>query len=373
MKLYGYKLFSLFYYIFCMFPVDMHRVFCIMTHDGSDDSNVGMVVQELKKRDSRYRFYYMKKDNKSFRHIVSFFIVKPYQMARAGYILEDNIFLPMAYMKFRKSVKVIQLWHGTGTIKKFGQDSNTGELAELEKSADNTITHLIVNSDGIKEQYGRAFGVSGDRVYAFGLPRTDTLFNKNKLESGAADFYKEYPEIINRKIILYAPTFRDLEVSNPKLQLDIDMLLDSISEEYLLMIKLHPFVASAFTMDKTYEKKFKGRFFNMSLYREINTLLYVSDILITDYSSVIFEYCLQKKPMIFYAYDLEEFSERGRGFYEDYNSFVPGPVVTDTKAISDLINEGAYDYEKIDEFVKKHYKYFDGRSTERLVNNIFDV
>jgi CDP-ribitol ribitolphosphotransferase len=113
------------------------------------------------------------------------------------------------------------------------------------------------------------------------------------------------------------------------------------------------------------------RVISMSSYSDLNTLLLVSDYLITDYSSIIFEYCLRKKPMIFYAYDLDQFTDGGRGFYQPYKEFVPGPVVKDTQEILELLSNNQFDYEKKEAFVHMNYQYLDGKSAERIYLHIF--
>ncbi|WP_455718492.1 CDP-glycerol glycerophosphotransferase family protein, partial [Anaerosporobacter sp.] len=288
-----------------------------------------------------------------------------------GYIFLDNIFLPMSYLHFSSKTKVVQLWHGTGTIKKFGQDANEGNLKKLEKHANRTITHLIVNAEGIRQQYAGAFGVVMDKVYATGLPRTDVLFDVEKKREEKKEFYDQYPELKGKKIILYAPTFRDNEVAKPKMKLDLDALINSLPEDLVCIIKLHPFVAKQYSWTKEQQERYKGRIFNLSSYPDTNTLLFVADALITDYSSIIYEYCLREKPMIFYAYDLEAFESEGRGFYEPYEEFVPGMVVRTMEEVIESIKmniyEDKYDRERIEWFRDKHYDYFDGKSTERVI------
>lgn len=370
----GYFIFACFFYAFRILPLNEKKVFCIMTHDGSSGSSVGVVVEalkELEEEQGTYEFIYMKKNDReqAKNHIgkafLSFFIKKPYHLATSSYVLMDNVFLPMAYLRFRKAVKVVQLWHGTGTIKKFGQDVNQGELKKLEYQANQRVTHLIVNSEYTKKQYARAFGIPEKNIYVWGLPRTDELFSKEVKEKKQKFFYNCYPELEGKRLVLYAPTFRDNEVENPKMQLDIGYLEKHTDENTVYLIKLHPFVASH------YKAKDSKRCINVSTYEDINTLLFVSDVLITDYSSIIFEYSVLERPMIFYAYDLKTFSEDGRGFYEDYYSYVPGPVVIDTVEVSEMLNAKEVSNEKVQQFKKESFAFLDGNSMERFVSHIF--
>lgn len=347
-----------------------------MTHDASDGSNVGVVIKALKEKGG-YCFHMLRKDERDqvtkqgkLLGMFSFFFLKPYHMATASYILQDNVFLPMAYIKFPKAVQVVQLWHGTGTIKKFGQSVNEGELGRLEQAANQTITHLIVNGKATREIYREAFGVEDSKVYELGLPRTDVLFQEESCNSLKKEFYQKYPELEGKRLVLYAPTFRDEEVNHPRLAFDLENLVRNLPEDMYLGLKLHPFVARSFHGIELPEK-LKERVYDLSFEADTNQLLLVADILVTDYSSIIFEYCVLRKPMLFYAYDYKEFKQHQRGFYEDYESFVPGDIAyTQEELIQNLRND-SYDLSRIDQFIQEQYRYRDGNATQRLIKAVF--
>ncbi len=349
-----------------------------MTHDNSKDGNVAVVVDYLKKQDNNYQFEYIKKEDRKLvkkpgllKGKISFFIVKPYHLATSAFVLLDNTFLPMAYIHFPKRVRVVQLWHGTGTIKRFGQDVNTGQLKKLEYYANSRITHLIVNSEQSKKEYAGSFGVAEDRIYVYGLPRTDLFFDERLKEERKRAFFKQHPQLVGKKLVLYAPTLRDQELEQPRLALDTKKVIENLPKDYVLLLRLHPFVMEMYQRDEQYKRAIGENVVSMSGYPDINTLLLVADYLITDYSSVIFEYCLLKKPMLFYAYDLEEFSDQGRGFYRPYKKFVPGPITETTEEVIDLLKENRFDLEAINSFIASNYQYLDGKSTERIYLHIF--
>ena len=380
MKTIGYLIFAGFYYLFRLFcRIKNKKVFCIMTHDSSKDSNVGIMVEYLKQQKKGFTFHYLKKsernrvrDRKAIGSSLEFFLIKPYHLATSEIVLMDNIFLPMAYLHFSHKVHIIQLWHGTGTIKKFGQDVNKGRLKKLEKKANSRMTHLIVNSDYTKRLYAQVFGIGEEKVFAYGLPRTDLFFDENKSKKRIQDFYQQYPMLQGKKLILYVPTFRDNECQNPRIVFDTSLWCEQMTEEYVLLLRVHPFVSEAFEKSQLQKSVIlkNNKIFSMSSYPDISTLLLVADCVITDYSSVIFEYCILKRPMIFFAYDLEQFSDQGRGFYENYEEYVPGPVVKNSDEIISLLKKEQFDKTKIEAFVKHNYKYFDGKSAERIYLNI---
>lgn len=378
MKTLGYLIFAFFYYIFSLFcRIKENKVFCIMTHDPGRDGNIGALVEYLKQQNEGFSFYYLRKADRSnpkslrkMKGILSFFIVKPYHLATASFILLDNVFLPMAYIKLRKEVKVIQLWHGTGTIKRFGQDVNSGRLKKLEKKANSRLTHLIVSSDATKDIYARAFGVSQDKVHTYGLPRTDIFFDREKIQERSVEFFRQYPQLAGKKLILYAPTFRDNEKHESRAIEDIYKISKSLPD-CIILLRLHPYVARAFERAEQQAADKADNLLSVSSYPDINTLLIVADCLVTDYSSVIFEYCLLNKPMIFYAYDLDDFAKKGRGFYRSYEDYVPGPVARDIDELLSLIKNNHPTSDKLQDFVAEHYKYRDGKASERIYKNIF--
>ncbi len=144
---------------------------------------------------------------------------------------------------------------------------------------------------------------------------------------------------------MYAPTFRDTEVSNPKLHLDLQKTADSLGKEDVLFIRLHPHIATH--LKETLEGWKEKRIYNVSEYPEIATLLAAAEVLITDYSSIVFEYCLLERPMLFYASDLKEFEQTGRSFYRDYRSFVPGPVIETEEELLSCLKEQKYPQKRI--------------------------
>lgn len=367
MKELGYRIFALMYYVYRLLPVKKSRCFLIMTHDSSIEGNVGVVEQYLKNSGEHYDFRYLVRTDTSTKRMFTLIFKKSFELATSSYIFMDNTFLPLAYLRFPKGVAVVQLWHGTGTIKKFGQDVNTGKLKLLERRANRNITHLIVSSQASKTLYSKVFEVPEDRVYVLGLPRTDILFETQLQEQKKDLFYQEYPQLTEKKLILYAPTFRDDQVKHPELFIDIEQFVEALGDEYVLALRLHPHIAHNILLDQN------EHIIDVSTYENLNTLLFVADILITDYSSIVYEYSVLQKPMIFFAYDLEIFSEEGRGFYEPYESYVPGRIAKTTEELITIIQKEDFQTEKIESFCEKAYSFRDGKSTNRVIDEVMKV
>ncbi|MBR6229785.1 MAG: CDP-glycerol glycerophosphotransferase family protein [Eubacterium sp.] len=381
-KLLGYRAFGLFFTIFRVFPVNRNKAFLIATHDCGPEGNIALAARAIQKRRPNMRFVRMTKNDKV-SNPFSFFVVKAFHMATSGIILLDNTFMPMAFTPVSKKTKVIQLWHGTGTIKKFGMDSDVEEVAGIAGMGNRRLTWLTVNGPRTKKQYATAFGVSPDRIRMTGLPRTDLMLDEATLKLKKRAFFERYRSRIGEpekhRYVLYAPTFRDeaLATGKPQLMLDIRRLLQELPEDVILMLRFHPAVAKQFS-ESYFRKEISGaqraRVFDVSGYDGVATLLSVADVLVTDYSSIVFEYAVLKRPMIFYAYDLECFRENGRNFYESYEDFVPGPVVKEEEGLirelkqalasDDMPENGCSD--RIETFLAENFRRIDGHASDRV-------
>lgn len=286
--------------------------------------------------------------------------------------LTDN-FDPVYAHQPRKGTKVIQLWHACGAFKKWG--FSTLDLAwggsrrdMLRFPMHNTYTDVFVSAEGVIPCYAEAFRCSERRIKAFGTPRTDIYFDKEFVNSQRAELLKKFPQIGDRKIILYAPTFRgnSPDTAYNENPLDYGKLKEAFGDEYVLVLKLHPFTAKKYSLTEEETEKYGDDFvFDGSNFIKIETALCAADILIADYSSLIFEYSLLEKPMLFYAYDLDEY-DRDRSFYFDYKSFIPGKLVLNNDEIIEAIKEGNFKMDRIPAFREKFMGACDGECTKRI-------
>lgn len=227
-----------------------------------------------------------------------------------------------------------------------------------------------------------AFGVAEDKIYALGLPRMDSLFQDETVLQREKDaFYKDYPQLKGKTLILYAPTFRDndLEITNDNM--DLTQVAEVLSEEYVIMTKFHPFVAQNYRSVQEYKLGYKaiqddklieeGKLVDVSHYDDLNRLLLVADILVTDYSSIIFEYAILKKPMIFYAYDQAEYGNKIRGFYYDYNNYVPGVIVRKREELIRCIQDKVYLQYSYEGFINEYLEYKDANAAQRIYEAVY--
>ncbi|MBS6041254.1 MAG: CDP-glycerol glycerophosphotransferase family protein [Clostridium baratii] len=361
-------------YVFsCIFPVKKRIVFATYRND-TMNGNFKYIHDEIMRRDTGYKckFLYEKYSGglsgtiKYFLHMMK----ATFYMATSEYFLIDDFYFPVYTVnKLRKGTEVVQVWHACGAFKKFGfsiLDKNFGADNNYVKyiPIHSNYSHVLVSSKEVAKYYAEAFNMSEYNIDPIGIPRTDIFFNEEMQDSAKEKVYNKYPEIRGKKIVLYAPTFRGNSQSDAKaaLSFDIDKVVDTLPDDYILALKMHPFVKDGI---KTNNK----RVVDLSDYPAINDILVITDLLITDYSSIVFEYSLLERPMIFYADDLNSY-EHERDFYYPYESFVPGPITTNTEELVEVLNNSNCDYEKIKDFKNKFFDDVDGLASKRFVDRI---
>ena len=290
----------------------------------------------------------------------------------AHYVFLNDACNVTSCIPLRKGTKIYQLWHACGAFKKFGM--STAELIfgddrkTLEKYPNyGNLSYVTVSSPEVIWAYEEAMNLKDTKtqVVATGVSRTDVFYDQHFIEQSKAAVYSVCPAAENKKIILYAPTFRGrvAKAESPDC-LDIPAMKRALGDEYVLLIKHHPFVkqppvvpedCADFAMDVT-----------KSL--EIDQLLCASDVCISDYSSLIFEYSLFERPMIFFAYDLDDYFD-WRGFYYNYDELTPGPVVKETEEIIDYIRhlDTRFDQAQVHAFKEKFMSSCDGHATDRIM------
>ena len=298
-----------------------------------------------------------------------------YNIATSKYVLLDDWNKAISLIKPRKNQDFVQLWHGAGAFKKFGnarlnsqKKSNTGHQ---------NYTKAIVSSEEMRQVYADSYGIDIDKVRATGIPRTDIFFDDDYKKKTINEIYKKHPNLKEKKVILFAPTLRTYSknVSSAYYDfemLDLETLQKEFGEEYILILKWHPFIYNKLKLKKlrfNYEN-YKDFVIDMSEYREINDLLLIADVLITDYSSVIFDYCLLDKPIVFYAYDLDKY-DQSRGFYFPYEDYAYGKIAFNTKELVKCIKDNDMIESKRISFRDKFMSSCDGNSTNKTIEYIF--
>ena len=292
------------------------------------------------------------------------------ELATAKYVFVDDASLILSSIPLRKETVAINLWHACGAFKKFGR--STAELkfgssaATLDKYPNyGNLTHVTVSSPEVIWAYEEAMHLPKGIVKATGVSRTDQFYDKEFVESRKQKLYEIMPEAKDKKVILYAPTFRGhvATASSPD-RIDFERFCRELGNEYVIVCKHHPFVKNPPISPE--ELQHFAR--DLTKYLSIEDLLCCADICISDYSSLVFEYSLFEKPMIFYAYDYDNYCD-WRGFYYDYSEFTPGPVVqTEDELLNSIKNiDTQFDKQKVIDFKEKFMGSCDGHATERII------
>lgn len=320
----------------------------------------------------------LKGDHREKRGLVSK-IKLIYHLSTSQYILLDDLSRECNYLKVRKNQEVVQLWHGAGAFKKFGWSrANTGEDVGPIHKGYRTYTKAIVSSEDIRKCYGEAFHMDISKIKATGFPRTDMFFDEQYMENVKRDFYQKYSSFLDKKIILFAPTYRGAPVSKANFdfsKIDFQKIYDAFHEDYICILKWHPALYNNIQRGLVHMpdlSKYGNFYHDFSNDRDINDLLIICDILITDYSSVIFDYYFIHKPIIYFAYDLDEYTGYGgRGLYFDFYEYVYGAIAIHTDELIQAIQNKNMFEEKRQLFYQKFLGACDGHSTQKTCEWIF--
>lgn len=361
-------LIGIIYKVFKKFPLNEKKILFLSDSRSELDGNFAFVYDELVRRGG-YEIHTMLKPTIESKMSIFEKFKFLYNVATSKYILLDDFYPKIYSFSLRKDVELVQLWHACGAFKTFGF-SRLGKKGgpKIRSKNHRNYTKAIVSSEKLRKHYAEGFGISVDNVVSTGVPRTDIFFDEEYKRKKMDELYGKYPILRDKKVIMFAPTFRGNGQKTAYYdfdKFDIEKMFNEFGKEYVVIMKLHPFVKDVPKIDE----KYSDFIIDLSAEREINDLLFISDILITDYSSVCFEYSLLKRPMIFFAYDMEAYIA-SRDFYYPYKSFVPGPIVRDTDGIVNVIKKGDFKLEKLESFRNKFFDHFDGKSTERVVDMI---
>lgn len=293
---------------------------------------------------------------------------------KARLLICDNYFAFLSGIKFNHQLThIVQIWHANGAIKSFGWDEPKTLLRSKSdqkrfQKVYNQFDEFIVGSRKMGEVFEKSYHVSASKISVIGYPRTDELFNYQEQQHKINEIYQKYPELKDKEVLLYAPTYRENENGVPELNLPNDFIkiFDYLNDNQRIIIKLHPHL-------KEVQNQLKTKIQNSHLVWvddfSTNDLLFITDRLITDYSSVIFDYSLLKnsKQIIFYCYDYDEYSETV-GIQKDFKEWIPGPFVTKTDELINILEKP---------IVLNNFRHFneewntknDGNATQRVLQH----
>lgn len=346
------------------------------------DCNPRYIADELLRQDEKYELIWCTRENmiKNQKFPAGIKVVTDKNVFRLLYYLStaaiciSNSYFGLEKYNYRKKNQVfIDTWHGSLGIKRIGA---TEKDRMYNKNKLKNVDIFISNSDFETEVYRKSL-LFDRKIYKLGHPRNDIFFthsphciNRERLLIEISDYIKA--DIKDKKIVLYAPTFRENSRTNC-FDMDYNLLLDVLEERYkqkfILALRFHP------RTDIVCRKKIKNteRIFDVTHFNDMQGLMSVSDILITDYSSCIFDFMLSRKPAFIYASDIEKYNNE-RGFFYPLES-TPFPIITNNDELKKMIldfDDKIY-LERVEMFLKEKGCIDDGYASQRVVGLIKEL
>lgn len=289
------------------------------------------------------------------------------RIAKADIIVVDDYVPAFNTLRLADSVKVIQLWHAGAGFKGVGY-SRWGHFGcPAPFCAHRRSDFAISDSKAIRHFFSEPFGILEEQVIPTGMPRMDPYLDEENRRRVEQELYERYPAFKGRRVILFAPTYRGRNRKTayyPYELIDFERLYRYCEDtDSVVLFKMHPWVHGEVEI----EVRFRDRFFSMNAYPNINELFYITDLLITDYSSCIYEFMLMKKPMLFFAYDHDRYAV-SRGFHRDYASNVPGKICLTFDELLRAMCEEDYEFDKVERMLPQYFDHVDTGSCDRVID-----
>ena len=302
-----------------------------------------------------------------------------YYLSKAKYWI-FNCKMP-SYICKKKDQIYLQTWHGT-PLKRLGHDIHVDENTTFYRSQikakdmyrsydiDSARYNYMISPNAFCTKiFPAAFNINKERLIETGYPRNDVMSNVTDDEK--LKIKKELNIPLHKKVILYAPTWRDNQYVAKgytfKLEVDFHKWHQYLKDDYIVLFKPHYLIIN----DYKSTNDLQGFLYNIDADQDISPLYLITDILITDYSSVFYDFAVMNKPMYFYMYDLEDYQEELRGFYIDIYKDLPGQIYVNEDDLLKDITKNKYDYAKLKAFKERFNNHDDGKASKRVIDIVF--
>jgi CDP-ribitol ribitolphosphotransferase len=283
-----------------------------------------------------------------------------YYLCTSRLFIIDNAYFPVHVAPHRRGTTVVQVWHAAGALKRFGVDTKM-KLREPERSfLHRNYDYVIASSEHTRAAYAAALRTPINRVLALGSPRTDLVFDSDAVEHAQRRLLGRYPILEGRRVVLYAPTFRGRgEAKRAPRGFDAVRLRSLLPADYALALKTHP---------NLHRPSMETRGFDVVIQpaTEINEVFTITDVLVTDYSSALFDWALFRRPLVVLASDLAVYEE-DPGLYLDYRTEMIGTLATDIEQTAAAILAAEVDSSRWDDFIERHLGSLQGGASDRFV------
>lgn len=287
-------------------------------------------------------------------------------LAQSGMIFIDDHAPVLDWMKLDEDTTLVQLWHAGAGFKSSGYSRWGHDGCPAPQSCHRQYKYGIAGSKNIAPFFSEVWGINDEQVLPTGMPRMDEYLDEEHKQKKIDELYQQFPMCKGKKVILFAPTYRGrnkMTAYYPYELIDFEKLYEICGDEYVVLFKMHPWVNENITI----ENKYADKFLDVKTYPNINDLFYIVDLLITDYSSNIFEYSLMRKPMLFFAYDKIQYSF-SRGFHRAYEESAPGKVCYTFEELLTAIVDKDFEFEKVEQYITHHFDYIDSGASDRVID-----
>lgn len=292
-----------------------------------------------------------------------------YNIAASDYIFIDDYAPVFGFFKLYEKTCLIQVWHAGEGFKsvgysRFGKDGSPFPSGSCHKA----YTWALTGAPNLIKVYEEVFGIEKSAFLPLGMARLDHFLDQTYIDTFKDKFFAQYPDLKNKRVILFAPTFRGTgqkEAWYDYRALDFKQIYDFCGNDTIFMIKMHPFIKEKPPIPADYTH----RIVDLSSWPDINELFYITDILITDYSSNYYEYALLRRPILFYTYD-REFYELTRGVHRSVKESAPGKVCDCFDELITALKTEDYEFDKTIRFADDNFKFYDGQASDRIINKI---
>ena len=387
-KLAGQIIKILYRLVYRLIRVDDKLVIFISFHGRGYSDNPRAIYEQMKKdeRFKDYRFIWFIKNHEKKNIKIAGAEIKEYFSIPYFYYLSKakywviNCKMP-DYICKKPSQIYLQTWHGT-PLKRLGHDIIAPKDATFYRSGMTykqmcatydidvaRYNYMISPNKFCTEVFQTAFGIDRQRLIETGYPRNDFITNAN--EEDIKKLKQKFDLPLDKKIVLYAPTWRDNSYVAAgytfELKADFYQWKEILGDDYIVIFKPHYLIINNYANDHSLD----GFLYSISADAEINELYVLSDILITDYSSVFFDYAVLNRPVYFYMYDLEEYKDELRGFYLDIHTELPGKVYEDEETMLKDVKNEIYDYSYLKIFNERFNSEQTGNCAQKVIDIVF--
>ena len=342
------------YYVICLCPTQ-NKVVMISRQSNTPSMDFKLLEKEILRRQDGTKVVLLCRTLDGGLHSSIFtklgyvfhMFVQMYHLATSKVCILDGYCIVASLLKHKRSLKVIQMWHSMGTMKKFGysildQEEGSSSIIAKAMRMHKNYDYYFASSPAYQAHLAAGFGCDEGKARIFPLPRVDLLKSETYALKKQKAIYAAYPQLKEQKVIVYAPTFRKDET---KMQEAFAQLAKHVPAGHILIAKLHPLSKIEVSGEKVLHAEEFSTF----------DMLFVADYLISDYSCVVYEAAIRDIPLSFYAFDYDTYQDR-RGFAIDYENELKDWIENDPIQLMNKIKNDDFDRKSLKAFAHKYVK-----------------